>query len=97
MSKFLRENGVGEAVFNCIDRDGTMAGYDKELMAESIGAYKIPLIASGGCRHARDMKLAEEQGFTGAGAGSIFYWKGDSILSLKAELLEMGSNVREVV
>lgn len=93
----LEENGVGEIIFNSIDRDGTMNGFDKELIESVDTSFKIPLIISGGCNSSKDMHHAEKKGFSGAAAGSIFYWKGDSIISLKSELLAAGSNVRAVV
>ena len=93
----LIDMGVGEVIFNSIDRDGTMSGYDEELIKNSSHLSKLPLIVSGGCHLAEDMYLADQSGFSGAAAGSIFYWKGDSIISLKNELMKMGSNVRAVI
>ena len=42
------ELGVGEIILNSIDGDGTMAGYDLELIRRVKNAVKIPIIASGG-------------------------------------------------
>jgi imidazole glycerol-phosphate synthase subunit HisF len=95
--KKLIEHGVGEIVFNSIDRDGTMTGFDKALIDSLVGAFKLPFVISGGCKSSDDMHYAEQRGISGAAAGSIFHWKGDSIISLKKELLEMGSNVRIIL
>ena len=43
-----QELGAGEICVNSIDCDGTMAGYDIELMKLSGAAVTLPLIASGG-------------------------------------------------
>ncbi len=40
--------GAGEICVNSIDRDGTLSGYDIELMKLTERAVSIPLIASGG-------------------------------------------------
>ncbi len=43
-----QELGAGEICLNSIDRDGTLAGYDLELMKLAENAVSVPLIASGG-------------------------------------------------
>ncbi len=43
-----QELGAGEICLNSIDNDGTMCGYDIELMKLAEAAVSIPLIASGG-------------------------------------------------
>lgn len=40
--------GAGEILLNSIDRDGTGAGYDYELLEKIAGSVRIPVIASGG-------------------------------------------------
>jgi len=43
-----QELGAGEICLNSIDNDGTLAGYDLELMQLAESAVSVPLIASGG-------------------------------------------------
>jgi len=43
-----QELGAGEICLNSIDRDGTLSGYDLELMRLAEAAVSVPLIASGG-------------------------------------------------
>ena len=43
-----QELGAGEICLNSIDNDGTLAGYDIELMKLAQNAVSVPLIASGG-------------------------------------------------
>ncbi len=43
-----QELGAGELCINSIDNDGTVSGYDIELMKLAAEAVSIPLIASGG-------------------------------------------------
>ena len=40
--------GAGEICVNSIDNDGTLSGYDLELMKQAEKAVSVPLIASGG-------------------------------------------------
>jgi cyclase len=42
------ELGAGEVCVNSIDRDGTLAGYDLDLMRLAEQAVSVPMIASGG-------------------------------------------------
>jgi len=43
-----QELGAGEICLNSIDNDGTLSGYDIELMKLADSAVSVPLIASGG-------------------------------------------------
>ncbi|MGH9003631.1 MAG: imidazole glycerol phosphate synthase subunit HisF [Acidimicrobiia bacterium] len=40
--------GAGEILLTSMDRDGTKAGYDNELLQAVAGAVPVPIIASGG-------------------------------------------------
>jgi glutamine amidotransferase/cyclase len=48
LSKACEELGAGEILLNCIDRDGTNAGFDLELITAVKAAVSIPVIASSG-------------------------------------------------
>src|SRR5262249_4732158 len=41
--------GAGEILLTSVDRDGTMRGYDVDLVRDVAAAVRIPVIASGGC------------------------------------------------
>ncbi len=47
-AKAMADRGAGEILLNAIDRDGTMAGYDLDLIREMSAAVSIPLVACGG-------------------------------------------------
>jgi len=58
-----QELGAGEICVNSIDRDGTLSGYDIELMKLAESAVSVPLIASGGAgkpEHLKDLFTATE-------------------------------------
>ena len=69
--------GAGEIVLNSIDRDGTMKGYDTELVELVKEAVSLPLTVLGGAGTLKDVsKLIKQFGTIGAAAGSLFVFKG---------------------
>lgn len=69
--------GAGELVINVIDRDGTMTGYDQNLIAGVWEKIGIPLTVLGGAGSYQDMsELVKRFGVIGLGAGSLFVFKG---------------------
>jgi imidazole glycerol-phosphate synthase subunit HisF len=73
----MEELGAGELVVNAIDRDGTMAGYDLELLKSVTGAVQIPVIACGGAGRVEDFGAAvREGGASAVAAGSLFVFHG---------------------
>ena len=70
--------GVGEIVVNSISRDGTMQGYDIDLIRDVSSAVKVPVIACGGARNIHDFKLAlHEGGAHAVAASSMFVYYGN--------------------
>ena len=73
----LVKMGVGEIVINSIDRDGTMAGYDTNLIKRIRDTISIPLTVLGGAGSYEDLgSLISANGIIGAGGGSLFVFKG---------------------
>jgi cyclase len=70
------ELGAGEIVLNSIDRDGSMEGYDLDLIADIAHAVDVPVVAVGGAGHERHFREAVEAGAAAAAAGSIFVFQG---------------------
>lgn len=71
------ELGAGEILLNSIDRDGTLSGYDLQLIRSVATAVPIPVIACGGARHAQDIRDAIHIGqASAAAAGSLFVFYG---------------------
>lgn len=69
--------GAGEIIINCIDNDGMMKGYDFQLVEEVRSAVFLPLTVLGGAGSFDDIKqLINKYGIIGAGAGSLFVFKG---------------------
>jgi cyclase len=76
-AKEMEEQGAGEIFINSIDRDGTMEGYDLELIKSVSSAVAIPVIACGGAGNLNDLGLAvKEGGVSAVAAGSLFVFQG---------------------
>ncbi len=77
LAKLMEEKGAGEIFLNSIDRDGTMSGYDVELIRQVSEAVNIPVIACGGAGKLEDFKAAvQEGGASAVAAGSFFVFHG---------------------
>lgn len=73
----MERMGAGELLLNSVDRDGTMQGYDIDLLREVCPAIGIPVIACGGARKLEDFTEAVHRGGASAvAAGSIFLFYG---------------------
>lgn len=73
----FESHGAGELVVNSIDRDGVMGGYDLDLASLVRENVKIPMSMVGGAGSLQDMRdLINICGVVGAGAGSMFFYKG---------------------
>ena len=68
--------GAGEIFINSVDRDGTMIGYDLELIAHITKCVNIPVIAAGGAGSLAHLSEAIHSGASAASAGSIFVFYG---------------------
>jgi len=73
----LENAGTGEIILNSIDRDGTMEGYDLELLNLVTQKTSIPIVAVGGASSFDDFRNAVISGGASAvAAGSMFVYHG---------------------
>ena len=80
-----------------IDRDGTGAGFDVELLRAIADRVPVPVIASGGAAGPEDFVAAVRDGGADAVlAASIFHRRIHSIASVKATMAAAGLPVRIV-
>ncbi len=76
-AKRMESLGVGELIINSIDNDGTMAGYDIELIKSISDSVTIPVVALGGAATISDFSKAILEGHASAvAAGSMFVYHG---------------------
>lgn len=72
----MEKRGAGELILNSIDRDGTMQGYDLDLLKTVADKADIPVIACGGAGKLEDFRAAVRAGASAAAAGSMFVFQG---------------------
>ena len=90
-----QRRGAGEILLTSIDADGTRAGYDLELTRAIADAVQIPVIASGGAGHPRDLEAVLSEGRADAAlAASIFHSGAFPIPATKAYLAGRGIPIR---
>jgi cyclase len=89
-----QERGAGEILLTSIDADGTREGYDLPVTRAVAEAVSIPVIASGGAGTARHVADALEIA-QAALLASILHEDPNRLVSLRAELRELGVPVRD--
>ena len=90
--------GAGEILLTSMDRDGTLEGYDLELLRRVSDASRIPLIASGGAGKPEHLLAGFQEGGADAVlAASIFHYGQYSIADVKEFLAANGVPMRCVV
>ena len=91
--------GAGEICINSIDNDGTLSGYDLELMKLSEAVVTVPLIASGGAGTPEHLKsLFTDTEVQAAIISSMLYSprmeKNYTVREIKESLMEFGIAAR---
>ncbi len=95
LARACEELGAGEILLNSIDRDGTGAGFDLELIKLVKGSVGIPVIASSGAGCVEHFaELFKETGVEAALAAGIFHRREVSIESVKSYLYAQGIETR---
>lgn len=75
--KKMEEHGAGELVINSVDRDGMMAGFDVELLAEIKAQTSIPIIGLGGAGNLQHIaEVFEKANIDAVACGSMFVYQG---------------------
>lgn len=73
----MEKMGAGELIINSIDQDGTMKGYNLDLIKVITNAVGIPVVACGGAGKVKDLAdVVTQGGASAAGAGSMFVFQG---------------------
>lgn len=91
----MEQRGAGEILITSVDRDGTMNGYDLELIQRITSRVRIPVIASGGAGKYEHLFEAIETGKAAAvAAASIFHFTEQTPLEAKNYLAARGIPIR---
>lgn len=90
----LEKFGAGEILLTSIDRDGTMSGFDVDLIRDVSSRVDIPVIASGGAGNPDHFVDALRAGASAVAAGSIFLYTEITPDAVKRHLSKYGFPVR---
>ena len=73
----MEECGAGELLITSVDRDGTMTGFDIDLMKSIVANVNIPVIACGGAGNLEHLQAVKKEANVAAiAAGSMFVFHG---------------------
>jgi cyclase len=90
----MQDSHAGEILLCSIDRDGTMSGYDLDLIHELSGRLEIPLIASSGCGTLAHCVEALNAGASAITISSMFLFSDHSPIKVRTYLASNGLPVR---
>ncbi|GAA2247913.1 imidazole glycerol phosphate synthase subunit HisF [Rarobacter faecitabidus] len=88
------ELGAGEILLNSMDADGTLEGFDLEMLGSVREVVSVPLIASGGASSPADFVAAARAGADAVLAASVFHFGKLTITQVKHAMAEAGVDVR---
>lgn len=91
----LVERGAGEILLNCIDRDGTMQGYDLEMARSVAAAVPVPVIVSGGAGNFMHLaELLRDTEASAAACASLFHFGDNNPIRARSYLRNLGIPLR---
>jgi cyclase len=86
--------GAGEILLTDVERDGTMEGYNLDLIRSVSESVSIPVIACGGCSSYEDMERAFKAGAHAVAAGALFQFTDNTPRGASRYLNEHGIPAR---
>ncbi len=86
--------GAGEILLTSMDRDGTGAGFDLDLLRAVCTAVRLPVVASGGVGTLDHFVQGAAAGATGLLAASVFHFGTFTVAQVKDALAAAGLPVR---
>jgi cyclase len=86
--------GAGEIILQARDQDGTLEGYDHDLIKGVCGYLDVPVVASGGCSGYADMAKALMNEADAVAAGALFQFTSATPKGAAQFLHEQGFEVR---
>ena len=90
----MQDAHAGEIMLCSIDRDGTMEGYDTDLIAKVATRLEVPLIASSGAGTLQHCRDALEAGASAITISSMFLFSDHSPIKVRTYLATNGVSVR---
>lgn len=90
----MQDSHCGEILLTSIDRDGTMQGYDLDMIRHLSEKLTVPLIASSGAGSLEDCFQAFEAGASAITISSMFFFTDQSPIKVRSYLWSRGISVR---
>jgi imidazole glycerol-phosphate synthase subunit HisF len=90
----LEARGAGELLLTAIEREGTLEGYDLDMVRAVAKHLGIPVIAHGGCGTYEHMREALAAGASAVAAGAMFQFTDQTPKGAARYLAEVGTEVR---
>jgi cyclase len=86
--------GIGEILLTSIDNEGTMKGFDLELIESVLSVTECPVIAHGGAGQISDILSVAKCGASGVAIASVLHYKKVTIEEIKRELQSINIEIR---
>jgi len=90
----FQHRGAGEILLTSVDLEGTMQGYDLDLIRKVSQAVSVPVIAHGGCGTYEHMYEAIKAGASAVAAGAMFQFTDQTPYGAAKYLAERGVETR---
>jgi cyclase len=90
----MQDENCGEIVLCSIDRDGTMNGYDIDMVGRALDVIDVPVIASSGAGSLQHCIDVLRTGVSGITIGSLFFFTDHSPIRVRSHLWSHGLAVR---
>jgi cyclase len=91
----LAADGAGEILLNCIDRDGTMSGYDLAMAQRVAAAVPVPVIVSGGAGNFMHLaELLRDTEASAAACASLFHFGDNNPIRARSYLRNLDIPMR---
>lgn len=93
-ARHMQDSNCGEVILCSIDRDGTMQGFDLEMIQRATAALDVPVIASSGAGSLKDCMDALTAGASAITVSSLFLFTDQSPIKVRSFLSSNHLNVR---
>ena len=90
----VERQGAGEIVITSVTRDGTLTGYDLDLVSRIAGAVSVPVVAAGGAGTYEHLKFALDAGAHAVAAGAMWVFTDQTPQGAAEHLASAGICVR---
>ncbi len=94
LATIAEENGAGEILLNCVDRDGKKTGYEINALSVLKNTVTIPVIMSGGVGCADHFVEGVKFGASAVAAANYFHYTEHSVILAKRKMIQEGVQMR---